>query len=817
VLDHDIDAAPALAMLTRRDEDPCGLSRRRFLQLVGLGVGAGLTGGSLLEAMGGRETWAAPPVGPNEGILLIVGMYGGNDGFNTLVPFTDSNYYAQHGSLAIPGAQTLQLNDRVGLNPRLTALKQFWDTGQLAVVEGVGYPTPDLSHFNSMAIWMSGIRTGVPSSGWIGRWLDGHLSGRPDLYTAASIGSGVPLHMLGQQRRATAVPPGRPGFGGGTAADELRLYDAIRSAATPAGRGQWHDALSGAFRDQVDVAARLAPILPTDPAEGLVGRLDVAARLINADLGFRVLEAGWGDFDSHANQPTMHAGRMTELNAAIEQFFLTLDPRWATRVTVMTFSEFGRTTFKNDGDGTDHGTANCAFVLGANVKGGTYGQHPNLAGLNRWDRVGHTVDFRSYYTSIMDSWLGGGSSTVLGGTYENLGLFALAPGQGSATTPISGGGGGSALPGYFVALSPARVADTRDGTGGVEVRRIGPSARLPVMIAGRGGIPLSGVTAVVANVTAVDVTEPTFLTVCPGLAARPETSNLNPTPGRATPNLVVMGIGADGTIDVHNSVGETNCIVDVFGYFSSDHGDQLSSLEPSRLLDTRSGVGAPPGQVARRQRVDLQVTGRGGVPNSGVSAVVLNVTVDQPASDGFLSVGPAGEAIPETSNLNFLAGLTIPNLVVCKVGAGGMVSFSAECDAVHLIADVFGYFASDGSKVRTVRPDRLLDTRNGTGAPQQPVGPGNPLTLKVTGRGSVPSLATAVVLNVTATQVNATSFVTVWPTGSAMPETSNLNMLAGGTVANLVITKLGPDGTVDIANAFGEAHLIADVTGYFMD
>jgi hypothetical protein len=181
-----------------------------------------------------------------------------------------------------------------------------------------------------------------------------------------------------------------------------------------------------------------------------------------------------------------------------------------------------------------------------------------------------------------------------------------------------------------------------------------------------------------------------------------------------------------------------------------------------------------------------------------------------------LSVGPAGEAIPETSNLNFVAGLTVPNLVVCKVGDSGKVSFSAECESVHLIADVFGYFSDDGgSKVWTLRPARLLDTRNATGAPQQPVGPGNPVTLQVTGQGGVPSTATAVVLNVTAAQATATSFVTVWPTGSAMPDTSNLNMVAGGTVANLVITKLGPGGTVDVANAFGEAHLIADVTGYF--
>ncbi|MGH9133493.1 MAG: hypothetical protein ACRDZZ_06120 [Ilumatobacteraceae bacterium] len=164
-----------------------------------------------------------------------------------------------------------------------------------------------------------------------------------------------------------------------------------------------------------------------------------------------------------------------------------------------------------------------------------------------------------------------------------------------------------------------------------------------------------------------------------------------------------------------------------------------------------------------------------------------------------------------------MAGLTVPNLVICKVGGNGMVSFSAECDGVHLIADVFGYFAPTGSRVRTVSPLRLLDTRNGTGAPQQPVGPGNPVTLQVAGRGTIPSLARAVVLNVTATQATATSFVTVWPTGSAAPGTSNLNLLPGGTVANLVITKLGPSGTVDLANAFGDTHLIADVTGYFVD
>ena len=195
----------------------------------------------------------------------------------------------------------------------------------------------------------------------------------------------------------------------------------------------------------------------------------------------------------------------------------------------MTFSEFGRTTFKNDGNGTDHGTANCAFVLGANVKGGTYGQHPNLAGLNRWDRVAYTrrlpLVLHEHHGQLARRRC---VDRPRRNVREPRAVRACRPGQGSATTPIVGGGGGSTLPGYFVPLSPARVADTRDGTGDVPVRRVGPAELLTVAIAGRGGVPSTGAIAVIANVTAVDVSEPTFLTVCPGGAALPDTSNLNP-------------------------------------------------------------------------------------------------------------------------------------------------------------------------------------------------------------------------------------------------------------------------------------------------
>lgn len=850
------------------------LSRRRFLQLVGMGAGAGLTGAPLIDALGapldGFDPSAfAAPVASDEGIIVVLGMYGGNDGANTVVPLTDGHYIDQRGPLAIAPAATLPLDHRLGLHPALGTLHALWGAGQLAVVEGVGYPDPDLSHFTSMAIWMSAIRHGTIHSGWLGRWLDGHLASGPDLYTAASIGSTVPLHVVGRSRRATSVPPRRAGFGGGTNEADQRLYAAVRDLAAPAGQGPWHDALAAALRDQVDLAEQLAPVVPASlPDAPLTASLEVAARLINADLGFRVLETGWGDFDSHAGQASMHPARMVELDAAVARFFEVLDPAWAGRVTVMTFSEFGRTPYSNASGGTDHGTASAMLVFGAHVAGGTYGAHASTAGLQRWERPAHTVDLRSYYASIIDGWLGGGSSEVLGGDFDDLGLFAAAPGtvvEPGGTGPIvapggtSGGtggstggstgdatkGGGSAAPaavgtaGAFVGMTPVRMADTRDGAGGIPVGTVGPGATLRVPVAGRHGVPPNGVVAVVANVTAVDPSEATYLTVAPGGSGRPDTSNLNPVPGRATPNLVVMGVGADGAVDVFNHSGSTHCIVDVFGYFVAPTkvstegpdeqdavplpvGQRFTALTPSRVIDTRDGTGARPGPVGRSDRLDVRLAGRAGVPMSGATAVVLNVTVVHPESAGYLAIGPGGAPAPGTSNLNFVAGQTVPNLVIGTLGPDGDVSVTVETDGVHVLADVFGYFATpesgsrSGALLRTVAPARLLDSRDGTGVPAGQLGADHEMVLQVAGRGGVPADAVAVIVNLTATAASHATFVSAWPDGEPRPSTSNLNPAAGSTVANLAIVKVGAGGRIRLVNAVGQVHAIADVFGYFV-
>ena len=215
--------------------------------------------------------------------------------------------------------------------------------------------------------------------------------------------------------------------------------------------------------------------------------------------------------------------------------------------------------------------------------------------------------------------------------------------------------------------------------------------------------------------------------------------------------------------------------------------------------------------------MELTVTDRGGIPASATS-VVLNVTVTEPAGSGFVTVFPCGQAAPVASNVNYVSGQTVPNLVIAQIGAGGKVCLFTEA-AAQLIADANGYFAPESS-FAPLLPARLLDTRPGfttTDGQFQGgglVGAGATLALKVTGRGGVPASAAAVVLNVTSTGGVGAGFVTVYPCGEAQPLASSLNFVAGGTAPNAVIARVGTDGTVCLFASNG-THLVADVNGYF--
>ena len=236
-------------------------------------------------------------------------------------------------------------------------------------------------------------------------------------------------------------------------------------------------------------------------------------------------------------------------------------------------------------------------------------------------------------------------------------------------------------------------------------------------------------------------------------------------------------------------------------------------LTPARLLDTRSGVGAPKVKVPAGGRVDLQVTGRGGVPGSGVEAVVLNVTATNSTGSGYATVYPAGVSRPGASKLNFTLGQSVANGAVVKLGSGGKVSLYASQSA-DLVADVQGWFPT-GSDLTALTPSRLLDTRNGTGGTRAKVPAGGTLDLVVTGRGGVPATGvSSVVLNVTGTAPAASGYLTTYPTGVARPPTSTVNYAAAQTVANWVILKVGTGGKVSIYST-SATDVFVDVEGWF--
>lgn len=388
----------------------------------------------------------------------------------------------------------------------------------------------------------------------------------------------------------------------------------------------------------------------------------------------------------------------------------------------------------------------------------------------------------------------------------------------------------TSIGGTYHPLTPSRILDTRTGTGGFPIAPLGAGAAIDVQVAGQGGIPASGVSAAVMNVTVTDTSTYSVLTLYPTGVSRPLASNLNWAPHVTVPNLVTVATGSGGRVTVYNAFGTADVVIDVEGYYtdtsSSPGPDGLyNPLVPSRLLDTRNGTGAPPGMVGPGQSLDLQVTGRGGVPPTGVEAVVLNVTVTNPTSAGVLTVYPTGLTRPLASNLNFVAGQTVPNRVMVGVGTHGMVTIYNPLGSTNVVADVNGWFTDSsiggkGSWFIPVTPARILDSRVGIGGYSVPWGAntGHPVT--VAGQGGVPLMTdpnppTAVVANVTVTDTTAASNLTGWPDGTALPLASDLNWSPGLTVPNLAVIQVGSNGNVDMYNAFGCVDVIMDVVGWY--
>ncbi len=420
--------------------------------------------------------------------------------------------------------------------------------------------------------------------------------------------------------------------------------------------------------------------------------------------------------------------------------------------------------------------------------------------------------------------VGGSSvSSVVGGLSDGTSYtFTVTASNGSGPGPASAASNAVvAGRGAYQALVPARILDTRLAGG-----PLGTGATLNVPVLGQGGVPASGVSAVMLNVTVTDTTAASYLIVWPAGIPQPLASNLNWTPGKTVPNMVEAAVGAGGQISLYNAFGTVDVVVDMEGYVAvptavPPAAGLYNPVVPNRVLDTRLGNGAPAAPVCAGQTISVKIAGTPGIPSSGAAAVVLNVTVTRTVvAPSYLTVYPTGSTRPVTSNLNFIPGQTVADGVVVKLGTGGYVDFYDAAGHTDIVADVSGWFtdattSAGGSRYVGLSPTRILDTRT-----TQSAGPGTTHVLAVAGSGGVPPMGSAVppvavVLNITVTATTAASYLTVWTDGTAQPLASDINWVAGDTLPNLIVIKLGADGSIDFYNAFGTTDVIVDVVGWY--
>ncbi|MEM8601309.1 MAG: DUF1501 domain-containing protein [Bacteroidota bacterium] len=411
-------------------------TRRDFLAASGLlAAGATVTlGGTPVRAMGHAPLLHALSSVENDRVLVLVQLKGGNDGLNSVVPVRDDLYYRARPTLSLSRAQTRPLDPDFGLNGHLDALMRYWERDRMAIVQSVGYPSPNLSHFVSTDTWLTGeIRDATPlqdtTTGWLGRLNDALYppSGPfPDAPPAVQVGTRLPL--LGAGLETNLMMSLKDAQAVDTLAERGILYDPdavpegsygpvlsyLRSVAN----------LSERYVAPVQAAAQAASTGEGYPSTTFADNLAVVARLIKGRLGAKTYVVSLGNFDTHGNQLERHTRLCTELAEGVHAFFGDLERSGdAKRVVLMTFSEFGRRVYENGSGGTDHGEASVVFLLGGDetVGGGLYGEPPDLTGEN----VPYQEDFRSLYGILLRDWLGVQSDIVASGTSDSAALTGL--------------------------------------------------------------------------------------------------------------------------------------------------------------------------------------------------------------------------------------------------------------------------------------------------------------------------------------------------------------------------------------------------------
>lgn len=395
-------------------------TRRHFLATTASGLA--------LPTVFQRMSQAADQTPGKDTILVVVQLAGGNDGLNTVVPYTESAYSKARPTLKVAASSVLKLDQGLGLPPQLAGFSKLWEAGQLAVVQGVGYPQPNRSHFESMDIWHKATTSAAEKFGWLGRCAP-EIGGAGD--AVLHIGDGEPpLAVYG----ATGYAPSMRSIqdfqlrtGNGT--DGERRREAVETLTKNQPRGS--DLLSfvqSSAKQTFASAARIREVASeykaaSDyPQTPLAQRLKLIAQLIDAKLPQRVYYVSHDGFDTHAAQNISHGQLLKTLGDALEAFHADLKSHGHDeRVAGFVFSEFGRRVAENGSQGTDHGTAAPVFLTGASVKGGLHGKHPSLEDLDQGDLKFHT-DFRSVYSTLLQDWLGVEPGKIIAGQYATLPL-----------------------------------------------------------------------------------------------------------------------------------------------------------------------------------------------------------------------------------------------------------------------------------------------------------------------------------------------------------------------------------------------------------
>ncbi|MHB1536476.1 MAG: DUF1501 domain-containing protein [Acidimicrobiales bacterium] len=417
--------------------------RRRFLIGAGAAAGAALAGGALAGGVwtSGATAPASARRGPGGagGPLVLVALYGGNDGLNTVIPIDDPAYHAARPTLGYTAEQVLPLSEGLALNGQLKGFKSLWDAGQLAIVRGVGYPNPSLSHFESMDIWQTANPTDGVGSGWLGRWLD--ATGNDPL-RALSVGATLPPDLRGERSAASAITGGTVRLPGGA-----KVVTAVSRLVAPGtDRGPLAAQVASSGSDLLQVRqdldqlhlVRAAPAPATGhtggPAPGapvsaqsndLAGQLALVASLIRSGAPTKVYQVSLASFDTHASEKSAHERMLGELDHAVSSFFASLHGTPHGGGTVLaTFSEFGRRPVQNASGGTDHGAAAPLFIAGPGVRGGKfYGEEPSLTALDANGNLRYNVDFRSVYATLLERVVGVDPVPFLGSRWPLLELL----------------------------------------------------------------------------------------------------------------------------------------------------------------------------------------------------------------------------------------------------------------------------------------------------------------------------------------------------------------------------------------------------------